>query len=210
MTTTTTCPSCGTVIPSGHRFCMSCGATISPEVISAPIPTAALIAPAMSIPQVSSPAMPTTLRKAQRFSPAMFGAILLCFILPFATVSCQYMPNSSVTVTGVDLLVGKVVRGENLGYSSDARWAFLAAIIGLGASFIRSPIGSGLAAFMSFGGVIAMVAIQNGFEAARRPYGDTIIVSYHPGYYIVFGLFLAVIVVNTAVLVQQFRPTTVP
>lgn len=43
-------------------------------------------------------------RETRRFSPALFGIIVLCFLLPFLTVTC--VDQEVLTLKGVDLVLG--------------------------------------------------------------------------------------------------------
>jgi len=81
----------------------------------------------------------------KRFSPATFALALFCFLLPFVTISC---PGGQVTLSGFDLVEGTEIEGKKVDGEPLAGLAFLAALIGLGASFLKSRegfIGAGLA-----------------------------------------------------------------
>lgn len=211
---TTTCPSCGTSSPVGHRFCMSCGSDLTGQAPDRPLSVAA--APPQHTSVLSGAGL-TPLVKAQRFSPAMFGAILLCFLLPFITVSCRNFP-SEVTFSGVDLIVGKVVDGQPFDALPSVRWAFFAALVGLGANFIRPaassnlwvnffrPVaGAGLATFAGLLGIGAMLYTRIGLNQATLAYARQIVVNYNLGYELVIGLFLIALVVNAAVVIRHLR-----
>ncbi|RRR68245.1 MAG: zinc ribbon domain-containing protein [Candidatus Viridilinea halotolerans] len=200
----TICPSCGTSTPSGTRFCASCGAALSAEA-----PAAAPLAQPHSPPAAAAPALPANVTdaavKARRFSPAMFGAILLCFLLSFVTVSCEGA-NFQLTFSGTDLMFGKVVEGEEFEPLTSARLAFLAALVGLGVSFMRLPLGAILSAAAALFGIAAMLFIRRAFDALVRAQDADLVVmtiGYEPGYYLAFALFFIVMAVNLVVVAPQ-------
>ena len=48
----------------------------------------------------------------KKFSPAIFGIVLICFILPFVTVSCQ--GQKLATLTGIQLITGTTIKQPNM------------------------------------------------------------------------------------------------
>jgi hypothetical protein len=158
-------------------------------------------------PVVAIPALPENMNvmdtavKVRRFSPAMFGAILLCFLLSFVTISCQGT-NIEFRFSGFDLIFGKTINGEVFEPLTPARLAFFAALIGLGVSFIRPPVGALLSAAVAILGIGAMFFIRRAIDGLMRAQNAdmaVLTITYEPGYYLAFGLFLAVMAVNLIV-----------
>ena len=93
----------------------------------------------------------------KKFSPALFGFALFCFLLPFVTMSC---PAGSVTLTGVQLVTGTEIQGQETGFSLMAVLAFAAAAIALGVSFVKTRQGSFAAGLMGAMAIVFLLLLQ--------------------------------------------------
>src|SRR3990172_8569279 len=86
------------------------------------------------------------MENVKKFSPAVFGLALLCFLLPFVSVSCQ--GQKIATFTGAQLVTGTTLEqpgrfgGQGEGRKIDrepiAIIALASGVLGLGFSFLRS------------------------------------------------------------------------
>src|SRR6516165_5519439 len=108
--------------------------------------------------------MPTRDRISRWLSPSLFTLIALCFLLPFATVSCD---DANTTFTGAQLVTHTVPRGGVLdeapecstdisvcverNASTTATIALFAALIGLALGLIGVGRGPGWCAAVGFG-----------------------------------------------------------
>ena len=96
-------------------------------------------------------------------SPTIFGLIALCFLLPFATVSCG---SAETTFTGVQLATwtvpdGGLVEGDQLGALVEGKASILAAITLVLASLglTLGMLGRRGGGWCASGGILALVAI---------------------------------------------------
>jgi hypothetical protein len=131
-----------------------------------------------------------------RLSPALFALICVCFVLPFATVSCN---GAETSFTGVQLATRTVPVGGHVdgsGCSADigtcveqkgsslALVALVAAVVGLLLGLFGAAKGPG---WCAASGIAAMVGIGiRGFD----PLGPT--VTFRIGYWLILLLFLTV------------------
>lgn len=82
----------------------------------------------------------------RKISPALFTLTLICFFLPFITVSCRQ--EEITTLNGIDLAIGKTVRQPSIFGNQPkeqkipadplATIALISGVIGLGTSFIKA------------------------------------------------------------------------
>jgi hypothetical protein len=102
-------------------------------------------------------------------SPSLFALIAVCFLLPFATVSCD---DASTTFTGVQLVTNTVPRGGVLGEAPDcatdisvcvereaaptATIALAAALVGLILGVLGVVRGPGWCATVAFGALLVL------------------------------------------------------
>jgi hypothetical protein len=129
-------------------------------------------------------------------SPTLFALIGLCFLLPFATVSCD---GAETTFTGAQLATwqvpeGGVVDGGELGRlvedeASGAAAAMLAvSVLGLLLGAIGRPGGG----WCAVAGLAALVRLT---WSAATVFGPE--VTFHEGYGLMFFLFLWIVVLHT-------------
>ena len=113
--------------------------------------------------------MPTRDRISRWLSPSLFTLIALCFLLPFATVSCD---DANTTFTGAQLVTHTVPRGGVLdeapecstdisvcverNASTTATIALFAALIGLALGLIGVGRGPGWCAAVGFGALLTL------------------------------------------------------
>jgi hypothetical protein len=100
---------------------------------------------------------PSTVAKASRFSLILPAALLICFLLPFVTISCDSLgsPRKDITtMTGLEVMTGKTIEIQSSiglpGSSSQAghvdpeplaALAFVAGVAALIVTFIPSRLG---------------------------------------------------------------------
>ena len=132
--------------------------------------------------------------KQPRLSPALFGLICICFVLPFATASCD---NAKTSFTGVQLVTHSVPAGGHVNdgdCSADistcveqrgSLWATLAlamALCGLVFGLRGREKGPG---WFATGGLVAMVGIAGEAVASMAT------VDFLVGYWLMLMLFLS-------------------
>lgn len=113
-------------------------------------------------------------------SPALFVIIVICFFLPFFSLSSQgWMSTGKLsTFTGVQLVMGTKIMGQKMDPEPLAILAFTSAIIGLGLSLIRKinaliPAALGLLGFVLLfllKNKIDQDILQQGFGMAQAQY----------------------------------------
>jgi hypothetical protein len=149
---------------------------------------------------------------SKKISPALFGLTLICFFMPFVTISCQEQPISSFT--GVELARGTSVKSPSFGGNSSkqeqippnlfATMALLSGVVGFGTSFLKAkksaiaPAGAGTAGFI----LLLMLKSQIDGEIAKQGQG-ILLASYGLGFWLAFLLFISAALVNIYTLVQQ-------
>ncbi|RAM51493.1 MAG: hypothetical protein C6Y22_11280 [Hapalosiphonaceae cyanobacterium JJU2] len=148
----------------------------------------------------------------KKISPALFSLTLICFFLPFITISCRQEP--LVTLNGVEVATGKEiqspsifgepVRKEKIPGEPLAALAFLSGAIGLGTSFLKAkksaviPAGCGAAGFILL--LIVKSKIDN--EILKQGQG-LILVNYGFGFWLAFFLFICATLINIYIVVQD-------
>lgn len=141
----------------------------------------------------------------KKISPALFGLILICFFLPFTTISCQNQP--VLSLTGVQLATGTSIEQPNpFGGAAKkqeipgnplASIAFGSACAGLATSFVVSKkmaiIPSGIGAVGSV--VLLLLKTKLDDEILRQGQG-ALRVEYGLGFWMSFLLFLSAALLN--------------
>jgi len=144
---------------------------------------------------------------ARTYSPATFGLVLICFLLPFAHVSCS--GQRVATLSGIQLVVGTKLSeadmsedmGRSMGMgmnmprefqdSSEHRigpvlWAagaFLAAIAGLAVSFLKDKRGWMGGTIAAIAGVVMLLLLKLQMDSAIAAEGEGILeIQYAAGY----------------------------
>jgi len=140
-------------------------------------------------------------------SPALFGGILLCFLLPFVTISCQREP--VVKLTGIRLALGTTVERpavtdhprpdpvagpvEVEGGEPLAFFAFLCAGVGIGLSLaIGRATRPGLAGLAFLGMILLLLLRHKLYHDASDLYR----LQFHVGYWLALGGFALAGLVN--------------
>lgn len=149
---------------------------------------------------------------AKKISPALFGISLICFFLPFITISCQQQPIANLTgvqlATGTDIkqprFFGKETKEQKIPADPLALMALVSGVVGLGTSFIKAkrsaiaPAGAGAAGFI----LLLMLKSKIDNEIVKQGQG-LILVSYGLGFWLVFLLYVSATVINIYSFVQE-------
>ncbi len=138
-------------------------------------------------------------------SPSLFILILICFSLPFVSISCGQM---ELTVNGYQLATGATVDGQQIDAEPLAMIALLAAIIGLVCGFLWNRSARLAAAVMGVIGFLSVLAlrIQIGVqvhqEAVREGLQGLISTKFGAGFFMPLILFLAAAGANALFMKQ--------
>lgn len=153
----------------------------------------------------------------RKLSPALFGLALICFFLPWVTVSCQ--GHKIISLNGIQLVTGTTIEEpkvfkeleglyshiEKPGRSSDnkikgsilAMFALLASIGGIGLSFLRGKKGFLGPAIAGITGVISLIALSERLNNKILQEGGGLLqLDYRAGFYLTLILFLSATGVN--------------
>lgn len=143
-----------------------------------------------------------------------FGLILICFLLPFVTISCA--GQEIVTLSGLQLTTGETIetpssyRGlpkkQQIPGELLAGLAFTSASVGLGVSFIKSR--RGLIAQTSAGaaGNLLLLLLKGKLDHEVIQSGQGILsAKYDSGFWIAFLLFVATAGLSGSLLVKSRR-----
>lgn len=146
--------------------------------------------------------------RLKKFSPAIFGAILLCFVLPFIDVSCngQVVRSFSgkemvqgTTVYEPDMFGG--VTPHKISPEPLAFLAFICAVIGLVVSFRRIKKSALICSLASCLGVVLLWLLFTKVKNdALRETGGMIGVTAGAGFWLALLLFLAAGCLNVFLL----------
>lgn len=150
---------------------------------------------------------------ARKLSPAAFALALICFFLPFVTFSCGGQKFASFS--GIQLATGTTFqRPQAFGSSASQKidpeplavLALLAALAGLGASFVKSKKGALGSTALAGLGVIVLLALKSKLDNdALSQGGGAIQVNYDAGFYLVMVCLLAAAGVSASALLQGKR-----
>lgn len=128
----------------------------------------------------------------KKLSPAVFGFALVCFLLPFVTVSCNQQ--QVARFTGFQLVLGTTVQqpqmfgppkvqrvdGEPL-----AVVAFLCCLVGLAVSFMKNRGGEIGAAMLSGISLVALLLLKTKLEDEVRQHSSGFLqVNYEFGFWL--------------------------
>ncbi len=156
----------------------------------------------------------------KRLSPTIFGIALICFLLPWVTVSCE--GKKVVTLSGIKLMTGMTIeepkklragRGFTYPYAEQLKQysqqsnntnrevlailAFLVAIGGLGLSFLRDRKGIwGPAVAGAVGAILLLILSAKLNNDILREGEGLFQLDYRIGFYLTLLLFLSAIGVN--------------
>jgi len=139
-----------------------------------------------------------------RFSPGIFGIILICFFLPWITVSCQ---NQKVaTFNGMQLVTGTTIEEPQMFGPTKKRTTqgeigailvFLSTIAGFALSFKKDKKGAISVAVTGGMGIIFLLLLKSKLDNdILREGGGMLQLNYGAGFYVTLLLFLSAVGVN--------------
>lgn len=110
----------------------------------------------------------------------MFVGSLLCFSLPFVTVSC----GDSVTLTGKDLVGGVVIQHRRIATDPWAAFAATSAIVGIGLSIVGRNMAKGATAAGAVGSASLLLMKSNIETQVRQQSGGMGMVTMETGFFL--------------------------
>lgn len=133
------------------------------------------------------------------FSPALFGLIIICFMLPFVSISCG--GTEVANLHGIDFITGASEQGQDMDPNPLAIIALASAVIGLAVGFWGKKTGNIIAALTGISGLITSLILKSGFDdAVMQDGGQT---QWFGGYYATLILFAAAALLNIYMYFQR-------
>lgn len=130
-------------------------------------------------------------RTKKALSPALFGFIILCLIIPLVSI---FKGNESAILNGIDFIKGMSKLGLEKGTEPLAIIALVSAVIGLGVGFWRQKAGYVIAVLAGVVGLICIIVMKLSFE--NYAMGEQVQTETMGGYYLVLVLFAAAAAFN--------------
>jgi len=142
----------------------------------------------------------------KKFSPAIYGLVLICFFLPFTHISCA--GEKVATLTGVQLVTGTTIEGPPSAFGEKEKsekvepeplaiLTLITAIIGFGVSFLKDRKSTLLTALIGGFGLISLLLLKSKIDNEVLRKGEGILrVEYGFGFWLVLLLFLCAIGLN--------------
>ncbi len=189
------CPECGKTVEDDVIFCSNCGVKVD-ENLQAVTPAIQSLKKPMVIMFMEN--------GTKKFSLAIFGIVLVCFFLPFITVSCQ--GQKITTLTGIQLVTGTTIEQPSMFGKKQvqkvsgeplAALVFLCAAFGLGSSFIKGKKSAIAPAAAGGIGLISLLMLKLKLDNEILREGKGMLeLEYGVGFWVVLILFLIAIVLN--------------
>lgn len=147
----------------------------------------------------------------RKISPAMFALILLCFFLPWITVSCQNQ--KIVTFNGMQLVAGTTIEiPRPYGIPEEQKipgdryviLTFLFVCTGLILSLLKYRKTLIASSIMALGGVISLILFKSRADnnIIKKGYG-LLNIDYLSGFYLTLFLLLGIIGLNIYIILQE-------
>ncbi len=153
------------------------------------------------------------MKTTKKISASFFAVILICFFLPFVSISCQNL--SVLKLSGIDLVTGTTMNTPNLGSQAqqeklppDARaiLAFTAAAVGLGTSFSQKRRSTLFSAISGVIGFCSLLWLKSSIDAELAKQGSDFMgikATYESGFWGAFLLFISAGILNVWTYFQK-------
>jgi uncharacterized membrane protein YdcZ (DUF606 family) len=118
----------------------------------------------------------------KKFSSAVFGIALICFLLPWVNFSCQ--GQHVATLTGLQLVTGTRIqqrgmfcqrKNEKVDSESLAVAVLLVTILGVALSFLKSPKSSLITSIVGVVALILLLLLKSKIETDATNQGESMI-----------------------------------
>ena len=148
----------------------------------------------------------------RKISSSIFGLILICFFLPFMTVSCQ--SQKIYSFSGTQLVTGTSIEQKNSFSGSStkqqvngeplASLALACSIVGVGVGLSTWKKGPKVSIGIAIAGVILMLLLKSKVDTDVFTQGRGMIqVDYEIGFWGSFLLFISAVIVNFLPIQEQ-------
>lgn len=147
----------------------------------------------------------------KKFSPGVFGLALLCFFLPFVSVSCQ--GQKVATFTGVQLITGTTMEQPS-GFGSQGKAkkidgepmavvALASGVLGLGFSFLRRKKSAIIPAVLGGIGLVTLLVLQSKLRHEAMREGGILQLSFEIGYWLTALLYVSALGLNGFIFLKS-------
>lgn len=192
------CSECGKEVSTNASHCVHCGNPIpmeiaAPDELETQQESRGYYPPPQHLLIPMPESDPSEKFKVRRIvSPSLCGIILMCFMLPFGTVSCM---GQQLTLHGYQLAFGSTLPdGSELPIMYSVLAAFSLAALGLFIAFFSELISSVIYTVFSAVGIASMWIARDAIEREASAYG--LQVNYDEGFYIVLVLYVVLVIYN--------------
>lgn len=139
-----------------------------------------------------------------KFSPAIYGIVIICFLLPWVSFTCQDKPVA--TLTGLQLVTGTEIKQQGMwGQPKNQKIdpeplaivVLSLAVIGLALSFIKSKKSAIVPMIVSLAGLIFLFLLKSKIETdATKQTQGAIQVAFEVGFWLTLISFIIAIIIN--------------
>jgi membrane-bound ClpP family serine protease len=130
----------------------------------------------------------------KKFSPAVFGIILICFLLPWINLSCE--GHNAATFSGLQLVTGTTVQQQNQIVKSEplAVAVLVLTVLGLALSFLKDKKSSIIPGIIGVAAFILLLLLKSKIDTDAS--NQSIQVQYAIGFWMVLVLLIGAIALN--------------
>ncbi|MGD1046670.1 MAG: hypothetical protein ABR936_15285 [Bacteroidota bacterium] len=130
----------------------------------------------------------------KNFSPAVFGIVLICFMLPWVNLSCQ--GQNAATFSGIEIVTGITVQQQNQKIKSEplAVAVLVLTILGLALSFLKDKRSSIIPGIIGVAAFILLLLLKSKIDTDAS--NQSIQVQYAIGFWMVLILLIGAIALN--------------
>lgn len=152
----------------------------------------------------------------KRISSGAFGLAILCFLLPFVSVSCS--GQKIVTFTGLQLVTGTSFnepkqhanQSKKIKAEPFAVLALASGIIGIGFTFSRSKKSAATAAALGAIGLVMLLILQSNLRDALLKEGGPLQLGIEIGYWLAALFYVAAAGLNGLVFLRNKDHAQIP
>lgn len=140
----------------------------------------------------------------EKVSPSLFILVIICFLLPFANISCA---GHTESLAGIDLLTGFTVADSDVPPNPLAIIAVVAALIGAILYFLKNTAAHVIQTVLGILGIICLVALKILFTEGANDKG--LEVEWIIGYYMAFISFISATAFSIYMIFAPKNPVAV-
>lgn len=132
--------------------------------------------------------------KKRMYSPSMFGLVILCFFLPFATISCA---GQNVDLKAFDFVFGRSFSGQKIDPYPIAIILLLITIIGAGLYLWVNVNNAMVSLVLGALGIVFVIILRSNITSdVNSSDMGTVTVQYDIGFYLMILLYISIIIYN--------------